>query len=184
MSHNIIDYKFDLETRKDGWTEDSLPLCVTFDSTFTPVLTVEDVFDGSSLPFNDNYTIQVLNGGWLDYDGSDYLVPNFDRIEDCEAKNAQFSELDGMRYTCLGPYFTLAEEKSPDSPYIKKVNQQLNGENVYQSGDSGWSNLGAIWDSDTSWEPVGYKGRVRHDNTIFVVIVTCHCLVMPNTVQG
>ena len=72
-----------------------------------------------------------------------------------------------MRYTCLGPYFTLAEEKSPDSPYIKKVNQQLNGENVYQSGDSGWSNLGAIWDSDTSWEPVGYKGSV---DSIFKIL--------------
>ena len=99
-----------------------------------------------------------MNGGWLDYDGSNYLVPNFDQVEDCEAKNAKLSELDGMSYNCLGPYFAAVEEESPNSPYIKKVNQQFNGQGIFQDDDTGWANLGAIWESDTTWEPAGYTG--------------------------
>ena len=110
-----------------------------------------------------------MNGGWLEYDGSNYLVPNFDTISDCDQKNAQFSDSAGMRYKCLGPYFAKAEEESPDSPYIKKVNQQYNGQDIFKTGDYGWANLAAMWDSDSVWNPEGYSGdgsfKIFNDQT-------------------
>ena len=115
----------------------SLPMCVKFVSSFVPNLVIQDPFMKTSVPFSDNYTLQVQNGDWLEYDtkSGEYLVPNFEPAEICQNLKPKA----GIKYKCLGPKF---KDKTDED--IKYINQQ----------SSKSDNLKAIWESSQIWNPI------------------------------
>jgi len=136
----------DLKKSNDR-TGNKLPMCVKFEAgRFRPNLTINDPFTKSSIPFNDNYTIQVLNGEWLDYKDGEYEIPNFEDEEVCINKEAPL----GTKYKCMGPFFKKSNNNTND--YIKEINQQA------KKGLDGLANLKAIWDSAQEWKPVKDDG--------------------------
>ena len=130
----------DAQELDDALDEKSLPMCVKFVSSFVPNLVIQDPFMKTSVPFSDNYTLQVQNGAWLNYDinTGEYEVPNFEPEETCK----NFEPKAGIKYKCLGPKF-----KNKDDEDIKFINQQ-------SSKHEGLANLQAIWDSSQTWEPI------------------------------
>merc|ERR1719500_2195956 len=145
--------------QSDDRTFNKLPMCVKFESEgFKPNLTINNPFMNSSIPFNDNYTVQVLNGDWLRYQDDEYLIPNFDDKEKCREANKlprsdPRSPPKWTKYNCLGPYFPESENNTNN--FIRKRNQQAKGPvDGGSQKQSGLANLYAIWDSADLWKPV------------------------------
>ena len=58
----------------------------------------------TSIPFNDNYTIQVLKGAWLQYEDGNYLIPDF--RDDCQERKAKFEAAsNGTLLNCVEDTF-------------------------------------------------------------------------------
>ena len=101
---------------------------------------------------------KVINGAWLSFDSDNekYRIPNFEDVEECEARKAEYEKLNPeFTLNCLGPVWS-KNESDPD--FILKVNQQLlkeiqnDGKYGFGSTVSGTANLFGIWDSPSKLE--------------------------------